>query len=51
MADDDYVFDEATGEWRPASEIAAAAAPGPALIRDAAGMPWRMAIPSPSSRI
>ena len=23
--DDDYVYDEATGEWRPASEIAAAA--------------------------
>ena len=26
MADDDYVYDEATGEWRPASEVAAAAA-------------------------
>ncbi len=37
MADDDYVFDETTGEWRPASEITAAAAPGPAEIRDAAG--------------
>lgn len=37
MADDDYVFDEATGEWRPASEIAAAAMPGPMQIRDAAG--------------
>eukprot|EP01042_Synura_sphagnicola_P010044 gene10044-12898_t len=24
--DDDYVYDEATGEWRPASELAAAAA-------------------------
>jgi protein PhnA len=23
MADDDYVYDEATGEWRPASELAA----------------------------
>ena len=37
MADDDYVFDEATSEWRPASEIATAAAPGPVEIRDAAG--------------
>jgi protein PhnA len=26
MADDDYVYDEATGEWRPASEVAAALA-------------------------
>jgi len=24
--DDDYIYDEATGEWRPASELAAAAA-------------------------
>jgi len=24
--DDDYVYDEQTGEWRPASEVAAAAA-------------------------
>lgn len=24
--DDDYVYDEATGEWRPASEMVAAAA-------------------------
>lgn len=23
-SDDDYVYDEATGEWRPASEVAAA---------------------------
>ena len=23
MSDDDYIYDEATGEWRPASEIAA----------------------------
>ncbi len=34
--DDDYVYDEATGEWRPASEIAAAAAER-AVVRDAAG--------------
>ena len=32
---DAYVYDEATGEWRPASEIAAAA--GQPEVRDAAG--------------
>ena len=40
MADDDdaYVYDEATGEWRPASEVAtAAAAAGQVEVRDAAG--------------
>ena len=26
LSDDDYVYDEASGEWRPASEIAAASA-------------------------
>jgi protein PhnA len=36
MADDDYVYDEATGEWRPASEVAAAAAAANE-VRDAAG--------------
>ncbi len=36
MADDDYVYDEATGEWRPAAEIAAAAAAAK-VARDAAG--------------
>ena len=38
MADDDdeYVYDEATGEWRPASELAAAKAEA-AVVRDAAG--------------
>ena len=36
MADDDYVYDEATGEWRPASEVAAAAAVA-AEVRDSAG--------------
>lgn len=34
--DDEYVYDEATGEWRPASEVAAEAAKG-AETRDAAG--------------
>ena len=33
---DDYVYDEATGEWRPASEMTAAA-PEAAPVRDAAG--------------
>lgn len=35
-SNDDYAYDEATGEWRPASEIAAAAATENA-VRDAAG--------------
>ncbi|WP_186416833.1 alkylphosphonate utilization protein [Bosea sp. CS1GBMeth4] len=34
--DDDYVYDEATGEWRPAAEMAAAAAQKPE-VRDASG--------------
>lgn len=33
-ADEDYVYDEATGEWRPASEMAAAAMP---VVVDAEG--------------
>ena len=40
MADDndDYVYDDATGEWRPASEVAAAAASALNLeVRDASG--------------
>ena len=36
MADDDYIYDEATGEWLPASEIAARAAAG-VEVRDASG--------------
>jgi protein PhnA len=35
-SDDDYVYDEATGEWLPASEAAAKAAEKSA-VRDAAG--------------
>jgi protein PhnA len=40
---DDYVYDEATGEWRPASEMAAEAkaaqaADGPRVV-DSAGTP------------
>lgn len=38
MADDDYVYDEVTGEWRPASEVAAAAAAATRVeVRDSAG--------------
>jgi len=37
-SDDDYVYDEATGEWRPASEVAAAAAAAARIeVKDAAG--------------
>ena len=36
MADDDYVYDEATGEWRPAADIAAEKAAG-SVVRDASG--------------
>jgi protein PhnA len=34
--DEDYIYDESTGEWRPASEMAAAAALA-LEVRDAAG--------------
>lgn len=35
---DDYVYDDVTGEWRPAPEVAAAAAEAAKLVvRDAAG--------------
>lgn len=40
MADEDdaYVYDEATGEWRPAAEVAAASAKAAAVVvRDASG--------------
>lgn len=39
MADEneEYVYDEATGEWRPASEVAAAAGVDKIEVRDAAG--------------
>jgi protein PhnA len=36
MADDDYIYDDATGEWRPASEIAADKAAANVVV-DAAG--------------
>lgn len=37
MADEDYVYDEASGEWCPASEMAAAAEAALPVARDAAG--------------
>ncbi|MGQ3676708.1 alkylphosphonate utilization protein [Xanthobacter sp. TB0139] len=36
MQDDDYVYDEETGEWMPASELAARKADASA-VRDSAG--------------
>ena len=36
MADDDYIYDEASGEWLPASEVAARGAAA-AKVRDASG--------------
>ncbi len=36
MTDEDYVYDEASGEWLPASEVAARAAEARA-VHDAAG--------------
>ena len=35
--DDDYVYDDRTGEWRPASEVKAAAAARATEVRDASG--------------
>ena len=34
---DEWVYDEATGEWRPAAEMTAPADAGPAVVRDASG--------------
>ena len=34
---DEWVYDEATGEWRPAAEMATAANAGQAVVRDASG--------------
>lgn len=35
--DDDYVYDEATGEWLPASDLAGAQDAAGPVVRDAAG--------------
>ena len=38
MSDDDYVYDDVTGEWMPASQLAKrAAAAGGVEVRDAVG--------------
>ncbi len=38
MSDDDYVYDEVTGEWLPAADLAARqAAEGAVEVRDAVG--------------
>ena len=38
MVDDDYVYDEASGEWRPASELAAPTEQSETVeVRDAVG--------------
>ena len=34
---DEWVYDEATGDWRPAAEMAASAKDGPVVVRDASG--------------
>jgi protein PhnA len=36
-ADDDYIFDEESGEWLPASQLAAKVAEGGVEVRDAVG--------------
>ena len=37
MTDDEYVYDEATGEWLPASQLAERAAASAVEVRDASG--------------
>ena len=37
MSDDEYVYDEVTGEWLPASQLAARAGADAVEVRDAAG--------------
>ena len=37
MADDDYVYDEASGEWRPATEVAVPEQAETVEVRDAVG--------------
>jgi protein PhnA len=35
--DEDYVYDEASGEWVPAGQVAAATDPDAVVVRDAVG--------------
>ena len=37
MSDEDYVYDEASGEWVPGSAAAAAESDGPVEVHDAVG--------------
>jgi len=37
MSDDDYVYDEASGEWVPASQVAATPADDAVEVRDSVG--------------
>ena len=37
MSDDEYVYDEASGEWVPASQVAAAPAEDVVEVRDSVG--------------
>ena len=37
MSDDDYVFDEVSGEWVPRSQLAAAPGGDEVVVRDAVG--------------
>lgn len=37
MSDDDYVYDEASGEWVPAGTVAAAPTGEPVEVRDSVG--------------
>jgi len=37
MADDDYVYDEVSGEWVPASQLAAQSSQATIEVRDAGG--------------
>ena len=48
MADDDedYVYDETTGEWRPASDQAKGEVPEQGTVRDAAGNAADLMLPS-----
>lgn len=37
MSDDEYIYDEASGEWVPRSKVAAASAGDEVIVRDAVG--------------
>jgi protein PhnA len=37
VSDDDYIYDEASGEWVPRSQLSAIPADGEVVVRDAVG--------------